>query len=740
MLLRRSLVLSVIIAIAVTAVLPGFPIRTVQAAPLASLPVSDAFGYSANSASLIVLDVCTSGTTVSVDGEGFSADINPAGFSFPFYEKTKTSLRVSINGLINLTGATEGVSEHVRMPADILPNGLVAPFWSDLELSGGQICYQEVTGQYLAVEWKDVELFPSSTPFTFQALLYQNGDIQFQYLTGMPESTNATVGIEDEKGIFGLPIYYNESGVTADSAIRITYPAAANRAATRFVPMFQSGFLIQHEVSLPITLQNITTGATQFELDLNDTASGCGWNLPSGWEVTIYNGGSPLSKSSGCPRTPQIAKDSTLALTVLIRAPQDADVGTYQLFDLTALPVGATALAVTMKLQAAVPASFAQGYKDPNQAINLNQISKNGSRISPAGDLLYYGSNLSMVQTSAKNYFYVWEYSRGNSTLNGSLLGPDGSAIMRDVNITSQTLANDQYPTLAALPNGSTAVLWTRGVNQLYMRIYSASGTPLVAEKNLQTSSCPSIAFSQIAAISNSKFLVVWDCGISNRDIYLNVVDFSNNKISDQLVKITASNTSYEYYFPQIIALRNGTALISYIRNQKANGKIDPFCFRIYSASGTQVQGETRLAADAAIPAQKIERDMIQLSSGVVLTAWTNATTGDVQYSILRGSTNDWLPDGVQDIPIDYQVGAEKLSVTADFDNHGIITWLEAKKNSTLNYALIGDIGNGVYDYITPAMSFMKGANNVTLDTSSTGQGNDPYDPRFLLFIPTVQR
>ncbi|MRR31685.1 hypothetical protein EG834_15450 [bacterium] len=92
------------------------------------------------------------------------------------------------------------------------------------------------------------------------------------------------------------------------------------------------------------------------------------------------------------------------------------------------------------------------------------------------------------------------------------------------------------------------------------------------------------------------------------------------------------------------------------------------------------------------------------------------------------------------DIPIDFQVGAEKLSITNDPSGNGVFTWLEGKKNSSLNYALVGLDGGGNYKLLTPAMAFFTGPNSVTLDTSATGQGNTLYDPRSFIYLPLIKR
>ncbi|MEM5776773.1 MAG: hypothetical protein AAGU05_17335, partial [Anaerolineaceae bacterium] len=219
-----------LILLPMLAELAGGPPRRAQAAPLAALSATDTFGYFADNGTLINLNICDDAGSTEISfgsPESFSTAISFTNFTFPFYEKTRDTFHVSINGLITFSDSTLEPYDHLPMPVDLLPNDLVAPFWTDLELSAGKVCYQDKPDQYVAVEWKNVELTGIAGAFTFQALLYPNGNIQFQYPTSIPKVDYATVGIEDSQGIFGLLAFYNEGGLPVNpGAIFIERPAA----------------------------------------------------------------------------------------------------------------------------------------------------------------------------------------------------------------------------------------------------------------------------------------------------------------------------------------------------------------------------------------------------------------------------------------------------------------------------------------------------------------------------------
>ena len=66
---------------------------------------------------------------------------------------------------------------------------------------------------------------------TFQAVLYQDGDILLQYETLEAGATmdSCTVGIEDQDGVDGLQYLFNASGLSGGQAVLFSRPAGAQR-------------------------------------------------------------------------------------------------------------------------------------------------------------------------------------------------------------------------------------------------------------------------------------------------------------------------------------------------------------------------------------------------------------------------------------------------------------------------------------------------------------------------------
>lgn len=140
-------------------------------------------------------------------------------FPFPFFDGTYTDIAVSSNGFVAMVASiTESYTSNASLPSTSAPArfGIIAPFWEDLSYSrhSGNFRMAEVTvgGLQVAVlQWTNLGPWTgsTSTKVTFQAQLWENGDIVFVYqdLAGDTTTTrgsSATVGIQ-APGSTGTP-------------------------------------------------------------------------------------------------------------------------------------------------------------------------------------------------------------------------------------------------------------------------------------------------------------------------------------------------------------------------------------------------------------------------------------------------------------------------------------------------------------------------------------------------------
>ncbi len=144
-------------------------------------------------------------------------------FPFDFYGNTKNSVKIASNGYLTFgSDGTDYSNDPIPDPDD--PNDLIAPFWDDLNPSAdGQVYYynDEANGRFI-VEWHNVPHYYNEGSYSFEAILYPDGEILFQYQNMNGDLTSATIGIENSNASDGLQVVYNASYVHNNLALLIT--------------------------------------------------------------------------------------------------------------------------------------------------------------------------------------------------------------------------------------------------------------------------------------------------------------------------------------------------------------------------------------------------------------------------------------------------------------------------------------------------------------------------------------
>ena len=121
-----------------------------------------------------------------VTDEGYF-DLPLGDFNFQFYGVPVTTLRIVTNGYMTFgTSAPDFFNRPI--PSSQEPNALIAPFWTDLDLSlSGQVRWG-ISGtspsRQLVVEWLEVPPYGADlgVRYSFEAILYEStNEIVFQY-------------------------------------------------------------------------------------------------------------------------------------------------------------------------------------------------------------------------------------------------------------------------------------------------------------------------------------------------------------------------------------------------------------------------------------------------------------------------------------------------------------------------------------------------------------------------------
>ncbi|MCB1702023.1 MAG: S8 family serine peptidase [Halioglobus sp.] len=141
--------------------------------------------------------------------------------AFDYNGATYTQILWSVNGTLEV-GAASGLAasaSNQQLPDPTAPNNLLAPLWTDLNLTNSGNAYVGVLtdgiSDYLIFEWEDAPLFsdPGQT-YTFQVWIVVGTDqIWFTYDNVSATNINMTVGAENIDGTSGDSYFYNGSGL-----------------------------------------------------------------------------------------------------------------------------------------------------------------------------------------------------------------------------------------------------------------------------------------------------------------------------------------------------------------------------------------------------------------------------------------------------------------------------------------------------------------------------------------------
>ncbi len=154
------------------------------------------------------IEISSVGTSPGDQDDGNYGPI-PLGFTVDFYAWAYDAIRICTNGWLSFA-STVTEYDNQGIPDSAEPNGLIAPFWDDLNpsSSGTVYYYADAANQRFIVEWDGVVLYGTEDAQTFQVIINADGTILYQYQT-VTDGTSCTVGIENQDGSDGLEIVFN---------------------------------------------------------------------------------------------------------------------------------------------------------------------------------------------------------------------------------------------------------------------------------------------------------------------------------------------------------------------------------------------------------------------------------------------------------------------------------------------------------------------------------------------------
>lgn len=480
-----------------------------EMAPASIIPQAtsgpDDFGYTWDDSVAFNWIDATGGTDSGLAGDDRWLGPVDIGFNFKFYENTYSQLYFNTNGLVTFgEGAYHYSNRSIPNPAP--PNNFIAPFWDDLcvsyrDYNTGTIYYMQggsAPNRYFVIEWHEVSRLGSTDLLTFEVVLYENGDILVQYLSLSGYLTSATVGIEDDVGVDGLQYLCNAPGLGNSKAVRFYRPGPMARV--KVWPLYYGRFTHAGEtVAFQVPIRNTgELGSDTYDIFVS-----------SSWPVGLYAAdGTTLlmdTDSDGTVDTGPVGQGETVAVTVKVTTPGTASVGDDNSAAITirsSLNTGKSKMPI---LQTAVPAPFAQVYRDDaDGAMSLYLVQPSAQALKKVTDDYYWGYDMAVAEMP-DSFAYFWTRGRWLDSvyvreIEYTLLDRYGETMREVSKLTDHsgvTVETDDYaPAVAVAPNGRIGVLWYRYLwrqvdstweanSNIYFAVLDPNGDVIVPPMNL---------------------------------------------------------------------------------------------------------------------------------------------------------------------------------------------------------------------------------------------------------------
>ena len=728
---------------------------------------SDDFGYTWDDSVAFNWIDATSGTDTGMSGLSHDQKVGPIPlpFSFKFYENTYTSLYIAASGYLGFTDYGFWPSQG-WIPSTSTPNNVIAPYWTTIYLESagptGRAYYASggsAPNHYFVVEWYDVKGGPppdtisADETYHFEVVLYENGDIVFQYhtMTYNGSSYCGAAGIEDSTGLDGLAYSSYCQQYASSKAVRFYRPAPSARV--RLNPLYQGRFTRAGEtVPFQVPIRNTgDRGADTYDITTAST-----------WPVSLYaaDGTTALTDTddNGTVDTGSVAQGSTVNVVVKVQTPGAASVGDDNTAAITVRSSLDTNKSKTATLQTAVPAPFAQVYWDnADGAMSLYLVQPNSQTVKKATGDYYYGYDMAVAEMPG-SFAYFWTKYRSVGSvyvreIEYILLDRYGETVRAVSPLTYHSGATmetyDDSPAVAVASNGRIGVLWYRELSNpstgqfnynIWFAILDASGSVVIPPTNLTNNNAwgtwkdlnvPSFYDPRIAATGDNRFVLAWqrahqESGGEVDDIYYAIRDTNGGAIKE-VTKFTNGVAGGAYYYsPALAALAGKRALLAY---DGPSG----ISYAVLDSAGNIVKAEI----STGISGEGL--DAVQLSDGKIVVAWSE--WGDkvviIKFTVLDGNNYNVVA-GPTALNNPAASTGDAVSIAADSAGHAVLTWMDMdwSYRRNLYYALVDGSGT----VLTAPMIFRTSqAASPHIETSDAGYGNTSYSP-LRIFLPLIMR
>ena len=733
--------------------------RAPEAAP-ATTGGPDDFGYTWDDSVPLNWISAAGGANAGVSPNDPGSNAIAIGFPFKYYENTYTQLYIVLHGYLTFTDQSDWMPQS-RIPNPGPPNNVIAPLWVPIDyasyvryLRGGA-----APNRWFAVEWNQAVSNCCASglaeEYTFEAILHENGNIDFQY--GVMRADGNWVcqasGIEDPDGLDGLAITGFCNQIPEHHALRVYRPAPDARVS--IMPASQSDFAHAGvDTAFEITIRNMG----DLGPDIYDLLPDAPWPL-----ILLHaDGVTPVSDSDGdgTPDTGSIPQGGSRTVIVRVTTPTDASVGNHITASLTVRSSLNTGIQKTTEMRMAVPASFVQAYEVWGGPMSLLLARREAHLETTATAGSFYGNNIAIAEQLDGHLVYIWTRGRCHSNctvavdeIERTIIDPYGEVVVpatRLFDLSGATFDTRDYPTVAVAPNGRIGLLWERYLwdrvtyrynYNMYFAVLSPAGDLIHGPTNVTQNdvwgnsgdrNVPVMYSPRITATADNRFVLAWFRGHNESQGYVNDIWYSVRQSNGVMIKaatnLTHDGTDYSdaYASPTLATVAGNRALLAFSRS----GDYRDIYFVVLDGNGNVVRSMDNLSGDS-YNTSEYRPDAVELSNGRILVAWTGEQfTGstwrneiryivlDPEFNIVAGPTTVSNSDAL--------TSNSNVSVSADNRGRAILTWMNYSyfDHHSLSYALVASSGN----ILTPAMIFKTSQSSQPyLFSSFEGDGNTSY-------------
>ena len=712
----------------------------------------DDFGYTWDDSVALNWIDATVGIHTGLSGERAYTGPVPIGFDFKYYENTYSELYITSSGFVSFDNQNLWVGQD-QIPDPSLPNDVIAPYWSPLDansgMSDGRIYYRNggtAPNRWLAIEWHEVvESLEYDDTYTFEVILHENGDIVFQYLEMeyIGGYWCAAAGIEDSLGLDGLTTVQFCQQAPSFQAVRFYRPPSAARVKVR--PLHQGTFTNAGETE---TFEVAVTNTGELGTDTYDLI------LSTSWPVSLYesDGITPLTDTDGDSDvdTGPVAEGATTSVMVKAETPGAAAVGDDNAALITIRSSLDTDQSRTASLRTAVPAPFAQVFRDDaDGTMSLELVQPAGYVVRQATPDWTNAYDPSVAET-ASGFVHLWSQPNieGNiyvREIEYALWDHVGRVTREAGKLTNHDGATiptyDYQLAVAVAPNGRIGVAWLRALwdssssqqnYNIYLAVLDGAGTLIHGPTNVTNNGVwghytdygvPQFYNPRIAATGDNRFVLAWtrytnEAGGSVQDVSYAIRDTNGSEVVP-VTTLTADWPGYDqgYRYPEVTRVGADRALLAWFQDGD-----DSIYYSVRDSAGTLIKAPTGLATGWSYSI-----DAVELSNGNILIAWSSSQPDAyrMSYAVLDAGYN--LIAGPTVLNNDAALtGDSGVSVAADDEGHGIMTWMDNDYyyRPHLYYALVGPTGELLTD---PMIFYASQAESPRVETNQNGYGNTSY-------------